>query len=105
MSKRRVLTAGLGVGLLVAIGIVSAVVFSDRVRERLYTEIGYERVLDQALSDPETAEQTLLQLMAFVHSELLAEGGPIVDTYAWNDLVRGIGWCDQQATAVAVLAA
>ena len=80
--------------VLVLLPIV-AIVASGSLREFVYKELSYRLITDRALRDEADAEHVALRLSEFIDENTYPGGGPALDTNAWNDLVRGIGWCDQ----------
>ena len=72
-----------------------AILASASMREFVYKELSYRLVAERAIGDAMGAEQIASRLNEFISERTYPGGGPALDTYAWNDLVRGIGWCDQ----------
>ena len=78
---------------------------SRRLRKFIYWEWGYKRVLEQASIGVDDPVELMVRLLSYTHDNLIPGGGPVVDKGPWNDLVRGIAWCDQQGTVGATLLA
>ncbi len=74
---------------------VVAIAASGSLREFVYKELSYRLITDRVVRDEASAEQITSRLNEFIDENTYPGGGPVLDTNAWNDLVRGIGWCDQ----------
>jgi len=91
-----VLLLGTSISLIGAFGI-------EKVREFLYKEISYQFVADEVVGDEKDEEKAAILLCNYIHTHLNVAGGEVMDRDSWNDLVRGIAWCDQQSWALATL--
>lgn len=79
-------------------------VFSiSKVRGFLYKEIGYQFIADQVVGDEKDEEKITLLLFSYIHTNLNVVRAKVIDQDSWNDLVRGIAWCDQQSWAFATI--
>jgi TolA-binding protein len=73
------------------------------LRDRLYREVSYQYLADRLTSGASSDAERAVRLFDFVHGQVNVVGAPVVDDNPWNDLVRGIGWCDQQSWDLATL--
>ncbi len=84
---------------------MSVALSSAHVRYLLYKHISYEHVAARIAGPATDPADAMSRLTMFVHDNLTAGGGEVIDDQSWDTLVRGIGWCDQQAAAAANLLA
>lgn len=89
---------------LAAVGI-GALMAHPALRDYVYREGSYAVMLERIAPGERDPVRLTRQTVRFVHDTLYPGGGPVIDTDAWTDLVRGIGWCDQQDWTVATLLA
>lgn len=82
---------------------ISALILSPELRYFLYKEISYQYIADRLTKDAKTEEEKVLKIFDYIHENLNAMGGEVIDKDTWNDLFRGIAWCDQQSWALATL--
>jgi len=82
---------------------ISTVIISSKLRYYLYKEIGYQYLADKISKGAKSDEEKVLRIFSYIHDNLNAVGGQVVDKDTWNDLVRGIAWCDQQSWDFATL--
>lgn len=94
-----------GVGLLAVLLPAAAVVASTSVRDYLYRELSYQVVTNRIVGQEQDPERIALRLNQFIAENVYPGNGPTLDTNAWNDLVRGVGWCDQDAWLLGTLLA
>lgn len=92
------------VAALAAVGI-AALTACPALRDYLYREGSYAVLLKRVASAERDPVRLTRQTVRAVHEILYPGGGPVIDTDAWTDLVRGIGWCDQQDWVVGTLLA
>lgn len=102
-ALRRVAVFLLLGGMMAPIGFVAAIWLSASSRNYLYREIAYEHLAQTVAGNTRDPETISLRILAFVHDNLIPAGGEVIDETSWNDLVRGIGWCDQAAWAMGTL--
>lgn len=94
----------LGWGAVVSGLVLAAMVFAPTpLRDRLYREVSYQFLADRITAGAKTDEERAIRLFEFVHLQVNVVGAQVVDDNPWNDLVRGIGWCDQQSWDLATL--
>ena len=72
-------------------------------RDRLYREISYQFVADRVTAGATSDVERILRLFDYIHLHVNVVGSTVIDETPWNDLVRGIGWCDQQSWGLATL--
>lgn len=98
---------------------LAALESSASLRYFLYKEVAYKLVSDQAAragsheskaagygaASGADQERAALATVEFVSAHLDPLGQDVQDKDSWNDLVRGVAWCDQQAWALATLLA
>ena len=77
-----------------------------RLRDHAYRELAYRVIADEATRHAKGELQIVDALLAFVseHETALTGAAP-VDATVLDDLVRGIGFCDQQSWALSTLLA
>ncbi len=102
MAKRAIIIILLVIASSIFVGL-SAVIFSGSLRYFLYKEISYQYLADKITKGAKSDEEKVLRIFTYIHNNLSAAGGQVVDKDSWNDLVRGIGWCDQQSWDFATL--
>ena len=91
-------------GVAIACAGVVAVCFAPTpLRDRLYREVSYQYVANQVTAGAANETERILRIFDFVHQEVNVAGAEVVDDSPWNDLIRGIGWCDQQSWDFATL--
>ena len=75
------------------------------LRDYLHRELVYKVIADRVTSRAKSDREKALGLFYYVHTHLFTpEGAESVDKHPLNDLIRGIGWCDQQANTLITLA-
>jgi hypothetical protein len=94
-----------GAVALLAMPPVTIILASASVREYTYKELSYRLVTDRVISDHRDPEEIAVRLNQFVDDSTYPGGGSPLDTHAWNDLLRGIGWCDQDTWMLGTLLA
>lgn len=120
MTRRyaRLIAVAMLVGLILVCLIppALAVVAPARLADYVYRELAYrvisDRVTAGAESEMEKADALLNYMSTHEYAPTVHAGGYApgmesrpVDATVMNDLVRGIGWCDQQAWGLATLLA
>jgi TolA-binding protein len=83
----------------------AAIAASSRLREYVYKELTYRMLAHRVTDSMNDPAKITVALNTFVDDALYPAGGPVLDTHSLNDLVRGIGWCDQDAWLLATLLA
>lgn len=92
------------VAVTIALGVpMSAILLKPSLREYLYREISYQLLADRIAGDETDPERIAIRVADYVEENLYPSGGPVLDVTSWSDLVRGIGWCDQDDWALATL--
>ena len=94
-----------GLGVLGALASVLAVVASQPLRDYLYRDLSYILITKRIVGDERDPERMALRLNEYVAENVYPGGGAVIDFNSWNDLVRGIGWCDQDAWTLSTLLA
>ncbi|MDA2915394.1 hypothetical protein MYX64_00855 [Nitrospinae bacterium AH_259_B05_G02_I21] len=80
--------------------------FRAGIRSYLYREISYQWITDRLVGKDDSAAVAAKRVMKYVHEQLSPiPGEEIIDKTSWNDLVRGVGWCDQADWTTATLLA
>lgn len=102
VRKRKLVISILAVTIALALP-ASAILLSQSLREYLYREISYQLLADRIAGNETDPEKIAMRINDFVHESLYPSGGPVLDVTSWNDLVRGIGWCDQDDWTLATL--
>jgi hypothetical protein len=82
-----------------------SVLASASLRDFLYREMSYIMIADRVVGDERDPESVARRLNDFVAENVYPAGGPVLDTNSWNDLLRGIGWCDQDVWLLGTLLA
>ena len=82
-----------------------SVLASASLRDFLYRELSYIMIADRVIGNERNPENVAKLLNDFVAENVYPQGGPVLDTNSWNDLLRGIGWCDQDAWLLGTLLA
>jgi len=77
---------------------------SPEFRDRIYRSYTF-KVIAEHVGGTESDPQILMEeYLDFIYNNLYTvRGEPVVYGGALNDLLRGIGWCDQQANAFTIL--
>lgn len=88
--------------LVVIIGILVlpliAVFLPKSISEYAYRELTYLHLSNRLIANDLTEQEKVEVMFEYVATNIYAhEGFNIVDCNQYNDLIRGIGWCDQQA--------
>ena len=85
---------------------LSPILLSAAVRSYLYRQISFQLLADRIVGDDDASpEEITIRISEYVEESLYPGGGPVLDTNAWNDLVRGIAWCDQHVWLMSTLLA
>jgi len=72
----------------------------------VYKEITYKTVSDSIAANSEPPERVVILFNNFFHENLFSPiGAKAIDKDTYNDLVRGIGFCDQKAWGMSALLA
>jgi hypothetical protein len=87
-------------GILISIVIFF---FYGRIRDYFYREISYQFIANQVVGKEKNEEKIALLLFEYIHEYLNVLGEEVIDKTSWDDLIRGIAWCDQQSWALATL--
>ena len=103
--RRRWLLVVSALAVLVVCVPVTAIVANAPLRDFIYREVSYALLTDRLVGDERDPAQIALRLNEFIAENVYPGGGPVLDTNSWNDLVRGIGWCDQDAWMLGTLLA
>ncbi|OGR89158.1 MAG: hypothetical protein A2992_09845 [Elusimicrobia bacterium RIFCSPLOWO2_01_FULL_59_12] len=71
----------------------------------IHKELVYLSLIDRYIRPGDAPLQQVYDLFTFTRMhEFMYKGYPVIDKDPLNDLVRGIGWCDQQANLIVTLA-
>jgi len=78
----------------------------ERLRDYIHRELIYKVITAKLTQGGKQDRQNALRLMDFVESHVLPHpaGSPVIDKHPLNDLVRGMGACDQMANTLITLA-
>jgi len=87
------------------LGPLVSVLASASLRDFLYRELSYIMIADRVIGNERNPENVAKLLNDFVAENVYPAGGPVLDTNSWNDLLRGVGWCDQDAWLLGTLLA
>ena len=102
IGQRKLAIAILAVAIALAIP-TSSILLKPSLREYLYREISYQLLADRIAGGETDPERIAIRVTDYVEENLYPAGGPVLDVTSWSDLVRGIGWCDQDDWALATL--
>ena len=103
--RKKLLASAAAVVAIVAL-VSSPVLLSASVRSYLYREMSFQLLADRIVGDDNASpEEITIRIAEYVEEGLYPGGGPALDTNAWNDLVRGIAWCDQHVWLMSTLLA
>ncbi len=76
-----------------------------QLRDYIHRELVYKAIADKVTQGTKSDKEKALKLSYYVHTHLFTPAGAkVVDMHPMNDLLRGIGWCDQQANTFITLA-
>ena len=77
-----------------------------RLSEFCFKELCYRIVADKVANNLIFEEQKVLSLCDWVHKNVVPRdfAGACIDIDPCNDMIRGIGWCDQQSNTLITLA-
>lgn len=77
-----------------------------RLRDFMHRELVYKVIVDKLIEGASTDKERALRLMKYTNQHLFSNpaGFEIVDKHPLNDLVRGLGECDQLANVLITLA-
>lgn len=75
----------------------------ERLRDYAHRELVYKVIASKVTKGAITDREKALRLMSYVATHL-SRPTDIVDVHPLNDLIRGVGWCDQQANTLITLA-
>lgn len=103
--RRRWVAVVAGLGVFGVLAAIAAVVASAPLRDYLYRDLSYILITDRIVGDETDPERIAVRLNEYIAESLYPSGGAVIDFNSWNDLVRGIGWCDQDAWALGTLLA
>ena len=68
----------------------------DKISDFFYRELTYNRIAD--LHSKNSRQDTIVSVFKYVSNNLTSSKKyNVVDKNSFTDLVRGVGWCDQQA--------
>ena len=78
-----------------------------KIKDYVYRELCYHTVIDNIKKESDGINDLLEKTAEYVYVNMDAHGHkmPIIDDNSWNCFVRGFGYCDQQAWALATLLA
>jgi len=82
-------------------------VLPSKIKDYVYRELCYHTVIDGIKADSANLGDFLQNSISYVYTNMDSHGHnmPIIDDNSWNALVRGFGYCDQQAWALCTLLA
>jgi hypothetical protein len=103
--NRRVLVCLFGALLLFVSLPVALLNGSQRLRDYAYRELAYRVIVDEVTKNVRGDVPVTEALFRFVSTHEYAPNIPAIDTTVLDDLVRGFGWCDQQAWGLSTLLA
>ena len=95
------------------IGILSVLIFFGpfitlfgpaRLRDYVHKELVYKVITSRLAKKDASPKKKALALFEYVHTHLFSIKAKVIDEHPLNDLIRGIGWCDQQANTLITLA-
>ena len=99
--KKRLVAAAT---MLLMAGLALSPLLSASLRSYLYRQMSFQLLADRIVGDDEVSpEEITIRIAEYVEESLYPAGGPVLDTNAWNDLVRGIAWCDQHVWLMSTL--
>lgn len=101
--RKRTLVLFLLVAMVPFAAMAGVVLLSPGVREYLYREVSYQLLANRIAGNETDPERIALRIAVYIEENLYPGGGPVLDTTSWTDLVRGIGWCDQDDWILATL--
>lgn len=108
MKRRLAIASRLtGFAVLLFVALPAGLLFApQKLRDYAYRELAYRVIVDDVTQGVTSDLQIASSLFAFIADHEFAPGNaPVVDTTVFNDLVRGIGYCDQQAWGLSTLLA
>lgn len=95
-----------GLALLFFISFPGALLFGPpRIRDYAYRELAYRVIVDEVTKDATSDAEIAESLLTFVATHEYKTNANVLDRTVFSDLVRGIGWCDQQAWGLSTLLA
>lgn len=105
-NQRPLLVALLAILALAAVPPIAFLAGPPRLRDHAYRELAYRVIADEATRNAGDELQVVDALHRFVseHETALTGAAP-VDATVLDDLVRGVGFCDQQSWALSTLLA
>jgi transglutaminase-like putative cysteine protease len=107
--KRRFAIVGRLTALAVAVFIAlpaALLMAPQKLRDYAYRELAYRVIADEVTKEATSDAQFAASLLAYVSGhETASSSAQVVDDTVFNDLVRGIGFCDQQAWGLSTLLA
>jgi hypothetical protein len=91
--------AGLIAGVVVFLALPAALLLApQKIRDYAYREVAYRVIADEVTKGATSHLQSAASLLAYISEhETAPSTAQVVDDTVFNDLVRGIGFCDQQA--------
>jgi tetratricopeptide (TPR) repeat protein len=108
VSRTMAIAGGvIGCVLIVGLALPAALLFApQKLRDYAYRELAYRVIADEATKGAASNLQAAESLLAYVSGhETAPSTAQVVDDTVFNDLVRGIGFCDQQAWGLSTLLA
>jgi len=91
--------------LVVFCGPFLSLVAPARLRDYVYRTYMYQVIAEQASADADNDQLSAERILDFLYTNVFPlRGEKIIDATPLNDLVRGIGWCDQVSNSFAQLA-
>ena len=77
---------------------------NKKVAYYAYKEVTYRTILNNLCGKEKDPQRVSIKVLDFLHKNLYTpRGAGAVDEDVYNDLIRGISWCDQRAWALGTL--
>lgn len=100
--KMIILTLAVIMGILVFP--IIAVFLPEPISGYVYRDLTYLYLSDRLIANDLSDQEKIEVMFEYIATNIYAcEGFKVVDYNLYNDLIRGIGWCDQQAGALNTL--
>ena len=95
--------ASLALTMALSVAAVSVMAGSGSIRDYIYRRITYQTLARKVAGNERTPERVASRMLEYVWESQYPGGGVVRDETVLTNLVRGIGWCDQDVWTLGTL--